>query len=155
MLEVIKHKKDFYSEKPKDKIIFKNNFGTIYENKIRINYGKNKTELLINELANFRLIQINDTRINILFFVTSCLFATLSFFIFEKNSYSIISCAFSLLFITLTMFYKKKNYSVQFVLSIAKQIFIEVNKKDKKIANDFVKKLESYKESNPSLMLII
>lgn len=143
-----------YLDKSKEKIIFKNSFGTIYENKIKINYKKNKTEIAINDLANYRVIKNNDTRVNIVLFLFSCFFATLSIFFVENNSWTLTCWGFSLLFLIVTMFYKKNVFSVQFVMSIAKQIVIKLDKKDRKSAIIFIKKLESYRESNPSLMTL-
>lgn len=136
-----------------EKIIFKNDFGLIYEDKIKINYKRNKNEIAINDLANFRVIKSNDTRINIILFLFTCFFGTLSIFFVENNFWALTGWAISILFLILTMFYKKYNYSVQFVMSIPRQIIVKIDKKDRKTASAFIKKLESYRESSPSLLI--
>ncbi|WP_396147903.1 hypothetical protein [Flavobacterium sp.] len=153
-LKKIYNENIIYLEKSKDKIIFKNTFGTIYENKIKINNKKNKIELLITDIANYRLITYKDTRINIMFFLLTTIIAGFAFILNIHETYSLICYATSFIFLIFTMFYTKSIYSVQIVLCIAQQIIIKLNKKEKKAAHIFLKKLGSYKESNPSLMIL-
>lgn len=142
------------SEKSKDKIIYENSIGIIYEYQIIVFQANKKEEILINDIASFRIIKRKDTTVNLMFFLLSSSFFGLSFIINSQTLEFITCCLAGLFFLVLSMFYTKSIYYLQIVLCIAQQIMIRINKKEKKEAFNFVKKLESYKGSNPNLMTL-
>lgn len=135
----------------KQKIIFKNDFGTIYENKIKIYKNDKKILLPITDIANFRMITVKDTRINIIFFLVAFTIFFTSFFLIKSELWTLISFGLSSLFLFFSMYFNKIYQYVQIVLCISKQIFIKVKNSDKKDALDFLKKLEFYRTANPNL----
>ena len=129
---------------------FINDFGMIKGNSVEF-FKPKKQQIILNDIAFVRLINL-PKRISIWFLFSALIISSGFYFVESLSSFFIICLQ---IFIVGRYFtYKRKQFVIQIVLCIAKQIFIPVYDDETSQANKFINKLLFYKQSNPELNIL-